>query len=89
MLEMSETERTGTMAGMTQQQELVPWLQRSRFATDREAQLAAALGALIHHDRAADICEGLPYHCVELQHAIEVLNEITGAECFPAILADT
>jgi hypothetical protein len=43
--------------------------------TDREIILATALSWLVRHDVAADRREDLP-NCVELQHAIEVLNAI-------------
>jgi hypothetical protein len=45
--------------------------------TEHEAVLAAALDNLVRHDNAADRREDLP-NCLELQHAMEVLNAIAG-----------
>jgi hypothetical protein len=54
------------------------WMEPSRFS-DREAALAAALDELVFHDNASDRREDCP-NCVELQHAMEVLNAIAGEE---------
>jgi hypothetical protein len=54
------------------------WMEPGRFS-DREAVLAAALDTLVFHDNAADRRENCP-NCVELQHAMEVLNAIAGEE---------
>jgi hypothetical protein len=54
------------------------WLQPGRFS-NRHAVLAAALDSLVMHDNAADRREDLP-NCAQVQHAMEVLNEIAGEE---------
>lgn len=54
------------------------WLEPGRF-TEKESVLAAALDSLVRHDNAADLRVDRP-NCVELQHAMDVLNEIVGKE---------
>jgi hypothetical protein len=56
------------------------WLDPRRFS-GREAVLAAALDRLVQHDYAADLREDAP-NCVELQHAIRVLNALAGSLSF-------
>jgi hypothetical protein len=45
--------------------------------THREQVLARVLDQLALHDFAADVRDGAP-HCVELQHAIHLLDEVAG-----------
>ena len=49
--------------------------------THREQVLARVLDGLAFHDFAADAHEGRP-NCIELQHAIHVLNEIAGVALY-------
>jgi hypothetical protein len=43
-------------------------------------ELLEALEALVRHDIAADQREGLPYHCIELQDAQDIIAEARGEQ---------
>jgi hypothetical protein len=43
-------------------------------------ELLEALEALVRHDIAADQREGLPYHCIELQDAQDIIAKARGEQ---------
>jgi hypothetical protein len=53
------------------------WLEPGRH-TPSEVALLAVLDNLVRHDMAADIRAKSP-NCVELQHAIKLLNDVSGS----------
>lgn len=51
-------------------------LESNNVLLERARKAEALLKRLVDHDRAADKREGLPYHCIELEDAIEHYKEI-------------
>jgi hypothetical protein len=72
-----EARRAPMSTGETGQTEKPP-----RSMTDLERLLINTLTRLACHDVAADQREQQTYHCLELQHAMQLLNDITGEEMF-------